>query len=309
MKRFPAKAEESVGTKRLKTTYTSRAARIIPIFATPSSPATNQNGHCALESLPPEVRRHLLSLMDLHPLKALVRASPVFHEQYLSDRRFLLCRSLEQTLSTASIDAYALHMLTVHNRDPKAKLQEYFPQFLKSYSENTLRHLSPLSEATLDEALSISVFYLRSVRPVMEYYACWGRNNLLATIPNSLRRSLQYIAFTNMEILRLTRAIYRFELLCQMVYAGRKPHPGSPWARLRGMLNILEPWEIEELFSFYQFVHFMYDKIFDTIYWDVNPKFSNQDGFSTPEGTFELGGRSKLGFSPQMLILPHEHYF
>jgi hypothetical protein len=58
-----------------------------------------------LESLPPEIRLQLLSILELEELRALVHASPVFHQQYLLDRRSLLCKSLETTLRSVTVDA------------------------------------------------------------------------------------------------------------------------------------------------------------------------------------------------------------
>lgn len=44
----------------------------------------------SLEDFPAEIRRHILSMLELDELKVLVRASPVYHQQYLLDRRYLL---------------------------------------------------------------------------------------------------------------------------------------------------------------------------------------------------------------------------
>ncbi|KAL6353923.1 hypothetical protein LRP88_12918 [Fusarium phalaenopsidis] len=57
------------------------------------------------------------------------------------------------------------------------------------------------------------------------------------------------------------------------------------------LLNIIEPWEIEELFAFYQFALNVYDKVFTDIYWDLhpdNPKFDDQGRPPTPDGAFDL---------------------
>lgn len=71
--------------------------------------------NCGLDILPPEVRRHLLSILDLPRLKALVHASPTFHQQYLIDRKYLLCKSLEETLGSVTVDAYAVHLFAAQD--------------------------------------------------------------------------------------------------------------------------------------------------------------------------------------------------
>ena len=62
-----------------------------------------------LENLPPEVRRHLLSMLELDGLRALVSTSPIYYHQYLLDRRYLLCKCLEVTLRGVTVDAFAVY--------------------------------------------------------------------------------------------------------------------------------------------------------------------------------------------------------
>ncbi|KAI1466231.1 uncharacterized protein F4812DRAFT_461201 [Daldinia caldariorum] len=66
-----------------------------------SSRTTSYSG---LEDLPPEIRRNILSFLDIRSLNSLVHSSSVFHEQYFEDHRYLLCSSLETTLGTVSPD-------------------------------------------------------------------------------------------------------------------------------------------------------------------------------------------------------------
>lgn len=64
----------------------------------------------SLENLPPELRDHVLSSLDLDGLKALVQASPVYHGQYLSNRRRLLCNCMDATLKTATVEAIVCYV-------------------------------------------------------------------------------------------------------------------------------------------------------------------------------------------------------
>jgi hypothetical protein len=75
----------------------------------PASTTADQNFDSGLETMPPEIRRHLLSTLELAGLKALVHASPTLHEQYLLERRFLPCSSLEVTLGSVGLDANTLY--------------------------------------------------------------------------------------------------------------------------------------------------------------------------------------------------------
>ena len=73
------------------------------------SVCNNIQGNCFLENLPPEVRRHILYFLGVEELRALVHASPVFHQQYLLDRRSLLLQSIETISGNITVDAYAVY--------------------------------------------------------------------------------------------------------------------------------------------------------------------------------------------------------
>ena len=86
-----------------------------------------------LESLPPEIWLQLLSILELEELRALVHASPVFHQQYLLDRRSLLCKSLETTLRSVTVDASsACRTSLLASSLSNTRTSEKVTQFLKS---------------------------------------------------------------------------------------------------------------------------------------------------------------------------------
>ncbi|ODM19351.1 hypothetical protein SI65_05969 [Aspergillus cristatus] len=62
--------------------------------------------HLLLENLPAEIRRHLLFTLEYEELKALVHASPVYHQQYLLDRHSVLSNCLQMVLGSNTIDAF-----------------------------------------------------------------------------------------------------------------------------------------------------------------------------------------------------------
>lgn len=261
-------------------------------FASTSGPQDRkQPRHPTLDGLPPEIRRHLLSILDLSQLKALVHSSPNFHKQYYYERKYLLCRSLEQTLRGATVDAYAVHILETRDVSPKENTSAFF----RAYSENTLHRFRPLvEELTQDEA----AFYFRYVKPVLECFAQQARDNLEKMPPSGLHVSKTDLTLTDMETLRLARAIYRFQMLCHLADPVDRAIRLSREQTVQKLLLILEPWEVEELFSFYQFSWSVYDKIFKDIFWDVhpdNPKFEDQGRPPTPDGAFELNNESKFG--------------
>lgn len=97
-----------------------------------------QDCDSGLDRLPAEVRRHLLSVLDLHRLKALVRASPIFHQLYLLDRRYLLSAALEVTLGGVSLNAYIVQKAETLT----PSIPEYLTGLLEIWREQLLHKLS-----------------------------------------------------------------------------------------------------------------------------------------------------------------------
>lgn len=265
-----------------------------------SAPNWKQNHESKLESLPPEIRRQILSTLDLARLKAVVRASPAFHQQYLFDRNHLLCTSLETTLDSVTVDAYAVSQYATQRKDTRQD------SLLKLYSTKISRQFLPLvGKLTLEETLKIVFFYFQLVKPLIEYYARWTLDNLAEEAGED---ACGEVALTSMETLRLTRAIYRFQLLCQLADPVDTAIMSSRGETVRAFLDLLEPWEIEEVFSFYQFAQDAYDRKFKHIRWNLhpsNPKFDDQRQPPTPEGAFVLDNLSKLNYSLSYLLTLH----
>ena len=236
----------------------------------------------SMENLPPEIRRHLLSTLNLPELKALVRSSTIFHQQYLFDQHYLLCQSLENTLGGLAVDAYVISGVVGNDA----------LELLKPYSENTWRRpILLVGQLTENEATEMAAFYLHFVKPIAEHFSRWALDNLMKEIGQDGIGNEEDVALSRTEMMRLTRATYRFQLLSRLVnldnWAGRNNGERS----VEALFDILQPWEIEELYSFYHFAEELYDGILGRIHWDVhpqNPKFDDQGRPPTPIGAFDL---------------------
>jgi len=113
-----------------------------------------------LEDCPPEVRRQLLSILELEDLSALVHASPVFHKQYLLDRRFLLCKCLETTLRSVAIDADTVYQSGLTNISDTCT-REKVTEFLKSYQDrrSSTKYSILMKRLAEDEAVGMVAFF------------------------------------------------------------------------------------------------------------------------------------------------------
>ncbi|EEU43575.1 uncharacterized protein NECHADRAFT_82499 [Fusarium vanettenii 77-13-4] len=282
MKRLTEKLTRRVEISHESRNVGERAAPTAAESGIASRPKeVEQADNCRLECLPPEVRRYILSTLDLSHLSALVHASPTFHQQYLVDRRYILCKSLETTIGCLTVEAYAVHRLSAPRNTA-----DFFEWYSEKYSHRTVPIINDLTEGV---ASTIAGFYIRSVKPVVEECARRMLDNLAKNAEKN-HGDQQRIRPSQTEMMRLTRAAYRFQLLCQLTSPDRTLR-SSTEENLQALFNIMEPWEVEELFTFYQFALDVYDKVFTEIYWDLhpdNPKFDDQGRPPTPDGAFDL---------------------
>ena len=245
--------------------------------------------------LPAEIRRHLLSTLEYDGLKALVHASPFYHQQYLLDRQHLLCQCFEITLGKNIVDACAVYQSELEFS--KTWVKEKVPQFLESYqNRRSLSQYPLLKTIALDEDISIVTFHFSIIKPLAHYYASWALGNLAEKTKDL--QSLMPLSKT--EETRLVRALYRFQLWCNVFGDGpyrfypRRKLPIRPLEALKMFIDIYEPWEVEGVVCIHTFTKEMFNKVFDDIYWDVhqdNPIFEDKERPPTPEGAFDLDGQ------------------
>lgn len=242
---------------------------------TPPSPG------CRLEALPAELRCHILfCISDLGDLRALVRASPIFYQQYLLDRRALLRLGLNDTLGSLLRDAYAVHWTASIRSpvDPRRCLEYY----------RTLRE-GPLCldlACTEKDLMDMAAFHLSIARPLASECA--------ARLLHNLDPSLSVGELTATESLRFLRALYRFQLYCNLF--GRSVERPSAVSvgsteRLTTFFCLFKPWQIEEIHCIYVLLRDKYEAILHAVTWDLhraNPRFGLGDGLHPPPGSWDL---------------------
>lgn len=220
-----------------------------------------------LEALPPEIRRYLLCALELDELKGLVHASPVFHQQYLLDRKYILRRSIIETLGDVSVDAYAAHIC-----DP----------YTKETAEEALTvlesQLSIPNELKQPELERMAMFYLRNIEPLMDCF-CRPSLDLLEEdikagkieIPD---RALLQSPPRGIERLRLARAVYRYQILSSVSDRSWEKKERSDedrdaqQKRVARFIELNHPWEIEQLLSFYDVILRPLENVYDDIEWE-----------------------------------------
>ncbi|KAJ5381999.1 uncharacterized protein N7496_004427 [Penicillium cataractarum] len=228
----------------------------------------NQSKGTDLEKLPPELRLRLLSGLDFKSLKALVHASPVYHEQYAMNRKTLLFQSFMNMLGGAALDAQMAYHSGTHDY-LRARNKDSVAQFLRTYlkyrSSTTWTsphgmsadgtapdNLRPIDTFTLDEILPMITFHKTVVKPLLGHFAHWALENLAQT-PGA-RRCFELL--TQTEKARIYRALYRYQI-CANLFGYRPgidgkgfdaPRPDFDGVYILASLEAMyEPWEIEEL--------------------------------------------------------------
>src|SRR5699024_20183 len=100
-----------------------------------------------------------------------------------------------------------------------------------------------------------------------------------------------YESLSRTEETRLVRALYRFELYCNLLGASHYKFGRQRRLRFRNMdvlrifLCMYEPWQVEEIICVYTFAKKVFDQIFNDIRGDLKFKissFDSQSQFSLP---------------------------
>lgn len=174
------------------------------------SPSTSS---ATLDTLPAELRSQILSyISELEDLKALVHASPVFHQQYLLNREVLLGRLLETTLGNVLVDAYAVQ-ISASLYEPGRKLpKRIVRQFIETYVEFCSTPDTILDQCSTEDLASMAWFYSSVARPLsLDCPALFCQN---------LDAPLEAGSLSKTERIRFLRALYRFQLYCNLLGTG-----------------------------------------------------------------------------------------
>lgn len=95
----------------------------------------------------------------------------------------------------------------------KTRTEEIITQFLESYGNSRfLSQYSFLKMLILDQVISIVAFHLSIIKPLARYYAGWTVVNLA----KETKDTQDYLSLSSTEETRLTRALYRFQLYCNL---------------------------------------------------------------------------------------------
>jgi hypothetical protein len=262
-----------------------------------NTPAAARVQVATLEALPAELRRHVLSHVaeDLDGLRALVLASPVYYQQYLLDQKALLRLGLTATLGNSLVDAYAVQTSArLYDAAADSPVVHVDAETIRLFIDNYVALLLSATPDTIleefcteEDFMGMAAFYSSLARPLSVECA----TGLLQRLDASLK--LGKLSAT--ESMRLLRALYRWQLYCNLF--GQGPDDGrrevpklEHGEELDLFFCIFRPWEIEEIYCIYALLKNTYSDLLDTVAWDLNRANPKYKDFPTPfaPGTWSL---------------------
>lgn len=220
-----------------------------------SAPTKSQS--CRLETLPPELHRQLLATLPLARLKNLVRASPIIHQQYLMDRRYILNKSLQLTIGDAVRDAHDVYLFQAALLEAPATFDKHKQSWLSLLPQRSFVEVEFTRSLNETEAVAMAGLYLGVVSPIASHFAADLLARLAEQEDNHGRRVLSKLASVNrlehLESSRILRAIYQFQLLCYAAVGNPTQFDTDEEAAVT-IFNTLPPWEVESLYTLYSWV-------------------------------------------------------
>ncbi|KAM5376430.1 hypothetical protein ACJZ2D_005484 [Fusarium nematophilum] len=259
----------------------------------------------SLEDLPPELRSKILASMpDLPTLRAVVRASPVLHMQYLHDRNSILRACLDRELDGFLVDAYATFMSRVRELG-WPRTNEMITSFLGKYS-GWLSGSAPYPGVDSIPPSSVrwmAATHVSVARPLARRYTKWALSNLreASSPPASQDGAAEStsvpedhdISLTRNEEIRIYRALYRYHTFYHLFGRNKGTRRGGfrHHEVNETFFCILDPWDAEAVGCIELFVRDQYEDIFYKVKADLhpkNPRFRLPNGIYNPEGSFDL---------------------
>ncbi|GCB26951.1 hypothetical protein AAWM_09836 [Aspergillus awamori] len=278
----------------------------------------HSDSHIHLETLPAELRVQILDILDLEGLEALVRASPVYHDQYLLDRKRLLFACLKITLGNMFIDACAVQV-TSSLSFRRARSMDTISSFVQSLRKKRAPppDATQIKAFTLNDTIDMVTFYRFVLKPFARHYSEWALSNLAKEPETSHAKINEPPSIT--EEHRIIRALYRFQLFCNLLGTGPHKHMDKidifePWLKFEShevlmmLESLYEPWELEEINCVNVFAQIKGLEVLKSVTWDfheTNPKFADQNRPPTPQGAFDIKtnrGQPMIDYEDSYLI-------
>lgn len=222
----------------------------------------SQMDNAPLYALPPEIKRCILAFLTLGQLKPLIRASPVFLQQFLADRRYVFVSCLRNTLGSVFVDALFVHRTKSTTPDANeilGVLDDYQKMRAEPYQTRVTEELSEV------DAMAMLTFHTKRVLPVAHWFIGWAVNCAVSDL--GIPSFRQPLSPSRTEGTRFLRSLYRFQICCQLFGSKRfaKLRKGRRRRDATDILSVFfflfEPWEVEEMRCLSRFADAVYRRV------------------------------------------------
>lgn len=238
----------------------------------PSTLAREVVPSCTLETLPTELRLTILEcLPDLSDIQALVHASPVLHQQYLSGRRRILKRFLRKQLGGAVLpDAWAANASSGLYQLKGDRFEDGdVVGVLGRYAElRDCPAVTVVERLSTEELAGVAGFYQAVVRPLVKSFP--------VLISGSRDLSLESGKQNKKQRARFLGSLYRFEVLCNLLGSKDPQRPASRRSEDQKVfgkfLRIYEMVDVDEINNISLLVRTNYESVLGRLMGDTADK-------------------------------------
>ncbi|KAF2148785.1 hypothetical protein K461DRAFT_297284 [Myriangium duriaei CBS 260.36] len=210
-----------------------------------------------IEGLPTEIQLQIFCMLEPDDLKSLVYASHTLHQQYSVQRKFILGQLLQIALPGLASTAIAVNQSM--NFDGGS-----VPAAMQFLDNQRTTQLDSLTECTEDQIVLMAIFHWHCIVPLRRSYTEWALSNLA----DKCRTPRSDFTLSASEELRITRAMYRYQLGCNLLSQQQSSDPSWPtWPdSMEGVLAdkfflYYMPWEVEEMICIHRFACAFYDVV------------------------------------------------
>ncbi len=224
-----------------------------------------------LESLPAELRDRILwNMPDLPTLHSIVRASPVMHAQYRSNRDKLLRACLERGLDGFLVHAHACQMSRLDHLGEN-RAHEVTIGFLEGYREWLPSGSNPcanLGSVNASDCRWMAAFHLTVIRPLTRLYSRWAfaKFRVAAAVASAEKKDFKTAAeimatvaavhedtsaydLSRSEEIRIMRALYQTETYHHLIGYPQMTEADLflEYQSIDMFFSFFDPWEAEAL--------------------------------------------------------------
>ncbi|KAF2153520.1 hypothetical protein K461DRAFT_268076 [Myriangium duriaei CBS 260.36] len=221
------------------------------------------------EDVPLEIFLEITCLLEIKDIGRLRLASKPCNERYTSKRQLILAQALPNTYPDLVHDMIAVNETMGYNFAPnrtKAEVEEW----LARYPQAQRVKVHDIDPKHIDAMID---FHCSHVLPAAHCYATWALRNMEKSaacelVPLPQRPSLK---LSKTEKIRLCRAIYRFQLGCNVFDKWDTLHARPKWPKfsefdiIGRFLYKFEPWEIEQVIAIHDYAFDLFDRMILTV--------------------------------------------